>query len=408
MGIFSFITGGLIGGLYDNQQKKASKAAVKAVQDAADKNTALADKVYTQTRNDFAPGRAAYGTGISELYRELGLSPPTSPQGAPGAAPTASQGFDPRAGAGGDPRAAAAPQGVDWQAYWDQNPDLAANNASTPTVDLTGDGRIDDQDRAAQHWQQFGQTENRALPMNPETGAPGGPGADPSQANYGAGPEPGPFVQGDRPQYEQFKDPGSAPAFAFDFKADPGYAWRQQEAARGGNAAYGAKGLLKSGGAIKAAQDRSYNLADQSYNTAYDQYLQKLAGDRAQFNADRSANFNIYDTGRKFDESNYRYGNDFNYGESRDQRGDFEADRGFGAGREDQRISNIFGLTTLGQNAVAGTGTAGNVFTSAATAANNNVASARANKAIYDNQNSFFNQGLQFAAGAAGRSSGGF
>jgi hypothetical protein len=202
----------------------------------------------------------------------------------------------------------------------------------------------------------------------------------------------------DPSQHAQFKDPGDAPAFAFDFNADPGYAWRQKEAARGGNAAYGAKGLLKSGGAIKAAQDRSYNLADQSYNTAYDQYMRRLEGDRGQFNADRSANFNIYNTNRNFD-----------YGQTRDTRGDWETDRGFGAGRYDQDTSNLFGLSTLGQNAAAGSATAGNIFTSAASANNNNVANARANKALSDNSNSFFNQIIPAVANVAGRyASGGF
>jgi hypothetical protein len=167
---------------------------------------------------------------------------------------------------------------------------------------------------------------------------------------------------------------------------------------RGGNAAYGAKGLLKSGGAIKAAQDRSYNLADQSYNTAYDQYMRRLEGDRGQFNADRSANFNIYNTNRNFD-----------YGQTRDTRGDWETDRGFGAGRYDQDTSNLFGLSTLGQNAAAGSATAGNIFTSAASANNNNVANARANKALSDNSNSFFNQIIPAVANVAGRyASGGF
>lgn len=414
---------GPVGLVYEHGQKKASKKAAAAVQDAADKNNALADKIYNQSRDDLAPGRGAYGVGIDALYRELGLSPPAgatsptsplepgTPPGTPAgatkggnrqiigygptdkpiyadSAPGAPAGYRPTAAtsatapAAGDPRfapqPAPAPAQPDWKTYWDQNPDLAANNAATPTTDLTGDGKIDEADRAAEHYQEFGQSEGRALPMNPQ----GPPPQQPYEAiDYGD--------QYQRPDQPQWQDMGSGPDSADylgegKFQADPSYAWRQSEAARGGNASFGARGLLKSGGAIKAAQDRSFHLADTAYNDWYQQQLARLNSDRSQFNTNRSTDFNIFNTNRNNTNTNYESDRNFGYGAGRDARGDYETDRGFQAGRDDQRISNLFGLTTIGQGAAAGTAAAGNVFVNATSGNNNNVAQARANKAIAD------------------------
>jgi hypothetical protein len=434
MGILSYFISPL-SAFSDHQTKKASKKAVAAVQAAADQNTALARNIYDTTRADLAPGRAVYGPSVGALAARAGLGgASTGVRGTAGTSPLepsggAPAGFDPTGYAGGGPtpsstRAPVRPRADSLPASPTgppmaprtpmcrpsgstlSRPATRATTSSRTTRTSTTNGTMTPSART--RWVSRATRALRPpvcslrISRNPRGAIRARRGTAARTSTRTATttapePRPRPTI---RAQHAQFKDPGDAPAFAFNFNpnADPGYAWRQKEAARGGNASFGAKGLLKSGGAIKAAQDRSYNLADQSYNTAYDQYMRRLEGDRGQFNADRSANFNIYNTNRNFD-----------YGQTRDTRGDWETDRGFGAGRYDQDTSNLFGLSTLGQNAAAGSATAGNIFTSAASANNNNVANARANKALSDNSNSFFNQIIPAVANVAGRyASGGF
>lgn len=437
MGVLGVIkSGGLIPYLSNKSGKKATAKAVAAATAAADANKQLAGNIYRDTAAAWAPGRGAYSAGIGGLYQELGFTPnrptrrlPTSPLAPAGAsmagggvpdagtggyalptaqnsAPVTNAGYTFTSDPGFDPNATTDPGysynprgfldgtggGFDAATYLAQNPDVAAEAANHP--DMTPE------EYAAQHAQDFGQAEGRNIPTMP---------VDHSTDNYGAGPAPDAFDMSgaQRPTFNEFQDPGPAPAFAFDFKADPGYAWRQQEAARGGNASFGARGLLKSGGAIKAAQDRSYNLADQAYNTAYDQYMQRLNSDRAQYNTGRAQDFNIYANTRDFANNNFNTDLNFAYGASRDNRTDFTNDRSFGAGRADTRVNNLFNLTTVGQNAVAGTANAGNVYTGAVTDANNSVATAQGNKALADYRNNFWNQIIPVAANAAGRAVGG-
>jgi hypothetical protein len=82
MGILSAITGGLIGVLSDAENKKATKKATQAVQDAADKNIALARDIYGQTRTDLQPYNQAGQSSLSALMRELGLDPGPAATGA--------------------------------------------------------------------------------------------------------------------------------------------------------------------------------------------------------------------------------------------------------------------------------------------------------------------------------------
>lgn len=428
--------GGTVAGaaISSKKSKKASKAAAAAIAQAQADNKAAAQQNYDATRADYAPGRALYTAGTSALMRELGLEPPQS-QG--GGQSGAGRGPD-----GGPGQPSAAPGGgMDTQAYLRDNPDVAAEAAR-----VGGDPNA----FAAQHYEQFGRAEGRAQPMNPsgaysQSGIQAQPEAQsPTQMAQdlaASNPSPNPFNSSANPRPQafdsgayQWQDPGQAPSYAFDFKADPGYEWRQQEAARGGNAAYGARGLLKSGGAIKAAQDRSYNLADQSYNTAFDQYMRRLEGDRAQFNTDRSAKFNIFNTNRGFDygvsrdamgdwqdQRNFDYGasrdavgdwrdqRDFAYGAGRDTRADMVNDRNFAADRADQRFTNLFNLTGLGENAVGGTANARNFATGATIDANTVVGDAGANRAIANYRNNFWTQLAPVAANAAGRAlTGGF
>jgi hypothetical protein len=269
MGILSYFISPL-SAFSDHQTKKASKKAVAAVQAAADQNTALARNIYDTTRADLAPGRAVYGPSVGALAARAGLggastgvrgTAGTSPVEPSGAAPA---GFDPTGYAGGsgdtfiDPRTGAAPASgqpagqPDWAAYGAANPDVQAEWQHIVETGNAGNDKFqNDPNKYYQwHYDTFGKDEV-GQPGNPRVAPPGLDGAqptdqpqpaggdpgqtgddgayiDPNGDNYGAGAAPAPY---DPSQHAQFKDPGDAPAFAFNFKADPGYAWRQKEAA---------------------------------------------------------------------------------------------------------------------------------------------------------------------------------
>jgi len=77
MGLLGAIAGGVgvLGFLQDQSNKKASNKAVQAQIDAANKNRALFESIYNQSRDDQAPGRAVYGASVNAAAQRLGLAP---------------------------------------------------------------------------------------------------------------------------------------------------------------------------------------------------------------------------------------------------------------------------------------------------------------------------------------------
>jgi hypothetical protein len=104
MGLLSGLTSGfgLLGVLQDSQNKKAAKKATAAVTAAADKNRALFESIYNQSRNDLAPYNEAGRGALGALNVRMGLAPMS---GAAGSATRPSNGAQgaPRP-FGGDPR----------------------------------------------------------------------------------------------------------------------------------------------------------------------------------------------------------------------------------------------------------------------------------------------------------------
>lgn len=298
---------------------------------------------------------------VSEPGRAPAPTGPAAPRyaGAP-AAPTY---------AGGEP---------DYQAYWDANPDLAINNASTPDTDLTGDGQINDADRAAKHWQEFGQTEGRQLSTTPRTMT------DPGTPDYmnAERPDAGPMPDYQRaqdmavPEFRRGPDmaaPNSAKYFE-NFEADPGAAYRRDEALAGVNANSAVRGKLRSGDAAKALATLSSNLASQEYNNWFGRQQTKFNNDNQQyqygqnrsdtnFTQDRSYGTNLWNTQQVRADNNWA--DDRAYDTSKWQynaeRGDqnFNVDRGYQTNRADTRVSNLFDVARLGAGAASSVGGAG-------------------------------------------------
>lgn len=111
--------------------------------------------------------------------------------------------------------------GQDWNAYLQSNPDVAQYYADNRGA--LGGQFATPQDYAKWHYNNFGQTEGRSVPQATSS---------------------------------------DAAAHAYDiFKNSIGYQNTMDEAMRGVNSLYAGAGTIKSGAAIKAAQDRAANIA---------------------------------------------------------------------------------------------------------------------------------------------------
>lgn len=359
--------------------KKAANTAADASRYAADQNAAVSREIYNQTRTDLAPYNQAGQAGLAALMQRLGLAPQTAPGAQPAAQP-ASGNATPRPSVIGAQGSAAAPAQPDYAAYGAANPDLQAewqNIVRTGNDDAFGG---DPNRYYAWHYQQYGQQEGRPLPNAGQQPGTTPPPADPNapaptyyQETYADRPADLPV-----PTYQRSPDMAAPGPFSYtpqDIENDVGYRFARDQALSGVNAASAARGLLRSGDAAKALQDRAagvahqwdsdyFNRALQTYNANTDAY--RYGQDRADRNFidDRSYGTNLWNT---------QQGRRDNI---------FSEDRGFQAGRNDQAVSNLFGLAGIGQNAAAGTASAGNAFAQNVINSNNQRANTTANAAI--------------------------
>jgi hypothetical protein len=198
---------------------------------------------------------------------------------------------------------------------------------------MNADGKIDAMDYGQYHAQTF---HDRPVPnaapvasQAPQTPAAQDPNAAPNLMNAAR-----PDAQAPPTSF------GAAPdlnSFFSNFEADPGAAYRRNQALDGVNAKSAVRGKLRSGDAAKSLATLSSDLASQEYNNWF-------ARQNTLYN---NAN-NQYNNQRAYDTSLWQYGTD---------RGDrnFNTDRSYQTGREDTRIGNLFDLTRIG------VGAAGNV-----------------------------------------------
>jgi hypothetical protein len=430
MGIFSALSGGLLGFAFDQENKSTAKKVVRAQQEAADKNRALYEQIYNQTRGDLSPYNQAGQDALGVLRSRLGL--PASAAGAPGEPRTSvigAQGFGGQFGStavggpgvvgSGGPAYPGEPRtlpgtggGADWATYDQQNPDVHAEyqrlQASPEGQAYLADKGITTPEQFDQlHYQTFGQTEGRALPMNASTSptevvpdymnsrrpdAEAAPQytrpADLSAPTIGGDPQVGDYFRGDW------------------FHESPGFQFALNKALDSVNAKSAARGLLRSGDAAKALQSEATGLANQDFANAFARQLQLYGASRGAYDTDKSRELNLFTYNQNRGDQNFS--EDRGYGtnlwDTQQNRRDrnFSDDRAQQTNQYNQYVSNLFGLTSAGQNAAAQTGTAGNLFANAVSQGNNNVADARSNATLWRSNNSFLNQGLRFAGAAAG------
>ena len=422
MGLLSGLTSGfgLLGVLKDNENKKTAKKATAAITAAEDKNRALYQDIYNQTRADLTPYNQAGRAALDAQMRRFGLNSPQQPQrqpaspggyvASPGAqaaamsgpqgAPMASMGSAQQPSPYGVPDA---PQsGPDWAAYLQQNPDVAENAQQRAAAE-----GIDPLTVAQQHYEAYGQTENRALPMTPAQADPFAPESFDQRPDALQAPtfNRGPDVQfqdyGQGPQVADFIDPSK-------FQVDPGYQFRLSEGLNSVNAASAARGKLRSGDAAKALQQRGEGLANQGYNDWYQRQLQAFNASRGTFQDNR--NFGNDQSRYVQNRGDRNFLDDRSYGtnlwDTQQNRQDniFSEDRGFAANRYDTQTNNLFNLTNMGQNAAAGTASAGNVFAGNVAQSNNNVANTQANGALWrqGQRNNMFGSAMNIAGTFAG------
>lgn len=257
-------------------------------------------------------------------------------------------GVSPVEGAEQNPLGAVAQRGQsqtpDWAAYGAANPDILAWAQAGGGDPAAGPNQTMEQ-RLAYHYANSGQAEGRQLPTTT------GPATNPLAEAAAYGPQVGQRANPTRP------DAGTAPereSVSLDaFEASPDYEFRQKEAARSANNYYGAKGVLGSGGAIKAILERASNLAAGEYGDFWDRRNSTWQTKLGQFNIDRNV------------------GNDnFNIDRARSD-GVYDTDRGYATSRFDTNVNDLFRLSGQGLDA-AGTLANVNQNTSGAMAANNN------------------------------------
>jgi hypothetical protein len=348
-----------------SQAKKASNKALKAQDAATDKQIAAQqaalDRITGLNQPFINGGQQSYaallqqfgigGQGITGQAPAPALSYDASGNvnRAPAAAPPRiAAGFDPAPGgaktyggpAGTSPlQAPAQTSQPDYAAYLAQNPDVAAEAQRVVSTDpnaigdMNADGKIDAMDYGQYHAQTF---HDRPVPNSapvasqvPQAPAAQDPNAAPNLMNAAR-----PDAQAPPTSF------GAAPdlnSFFSNFEADPGAAYRRNQALDGVNAKSAVRGKLRSGDAAKSLATLSSDLASQEYNNWF-------ARQNTLYN---NAN-NQYNNQRAYDTSLWQYGTD---------RGDrnFNTDRSYQTGREDTRIGNLFDLTRIG------VGAAGNV-----------------------------------------------
>lgn len=280
--------GSLVGA---NKQSKAASQAADAQSDAARRQEELAREIYYDQRGLQQP---YYQAGLQGLYGPsgimnlLGMSQPSQgPQAAQGGAPSTGNAFAQYASGtyGTAPIGQPAPQsGPNWQAYLDANPDVAqwAVTASRQphftkgagrAADANRDGTLTPQEMAAYHYQQYGQSEGRQLPQfQPQASASPQPAGNPQLVNVGGGAmqqggEAQPMVQAGP------ATPAEGP-MTQTLRQTPGYMFMQDEGKRQLENSFASRGKLLSGSAMKALQERSMGLADQTYQQSVNNAFQ--------------------------------------------------------------------------------------------------------------------------------------
>lgn len=360
-----------------SKASKANKYAADQTAQATRESNELNRYIYDTTRADNETRRVIGDSSLSALASSFGLASPgaamTTPSYAPKAygGPAGTSPMEPTTYAQPAGEGAAMTGGPDYGAYYAQNPDLQAEYARLEADPATAAQFSTPEEYAAFHARTFNDrpvpTSTPTAPADPNAPAPG----------YSDPTSPGGYMTGPRP------DMGPGPAAysskpldvsLASFRASPDYEFQVKEMQRGLGAQMSSVGGRISGQRMKAALDRSQNLADAEYTDW------------------RNYTTNRYDTDRNFD-----------YGQARDARGDFVQDRGRSDGlyaddrartdnRYDTRNQTLLNMAGFGASASAANANAGQSWAQSTSNNNMTAANARGNAAI--NSASAWNQGF--------------
>lgn len=386
----------------------AANKAANASQYAADQSAQVQREALQLAQQNTATSRAAGDLSTNALAARLGLIPTGSTVSAPANiyAPAGGVGTTNPAATSGNVYTSNVPYSgttaqagsPDWNVYLQQNPDVAA------AVNSQGGGGFEGataEQRAADHYARYGQSEGRALStVTPQQAQAAAPVTDvvlspQSQVPTYTRPEAIATPNFTRPEYtptlnvsyDDYLKSGDAKAADFDIAKQGGQV----------QASLAAQGLLNSGAALKRLQEVGQDNKVKYYN----QFRDYTTG---QYNTDRSR----FDSNFNFDTA--LAAQNYQYGQNR-QDNIFNLDRAYGTdlalnnrnyetGRYDTQTGNLFQLANLGQGAASTyTGAAQN----SANAQSQNLFSNAANQgnaalAGAANLNSLLNAGIGAAA----------
>jgi hypothetical protein len=216
----------------------------------------------------------------------------------------------------------------DYAAYTNNYPDLAA---------AAQQAGMSPEEFGRQHWAQYGQSEGRDLP----TPQPQGPPAWAPPTDYGQAPT----LRG-----SAFA-PSGPDLSAEGFQRSPLYNLGLAEGQANLNSNFGARGLLRSGAAIKGAVDFARENVKNNFSTYANLELQRAQQAQSAYNADRAGNLNEYSALT----NQFNNNRNFDYGRYTDGLG-YQTDR------YDNNTRNLFGLAGMGQDAAGAVGNAATAF----------------------------------------------
>lgn len=381
----------------------ASSKASKAASKASDKNAAIQQQQYEQTRADLAPYAQSGVTANQALMQRLGLAPAASAPAATSTVPTgAKTGFAgtspaiPDTGAGANvfslsPQAStqASGAGLDLAQVRKDVPGIqSAYEQARATADRNSpvflQKGLDSLDHYTQYWYDnmrnpADYTAPTAQTQTVSQPAASGPSTIPGQTmtsadNGGLGARP----DISRPTFSEAQ-PGQVDLSAAGFQSSPFYEQGLADTMRNVNASYGGRGLLKSGAGIQGATNAASNNFMANYGNWANQQLGIWNTNLGQYNANRNVFNQNYNT------DTARTDNLFN------------SDRAYNTDQYNTYTGNLFNLANQGQAAAAGQANAGQNYANQATANNNALASVQGNAAISQANgiNNALNTGLQ-------------
>lgn len=285
---------GALGNAYvANQSKKGVNKAIDAQTAATQQQLALQQQQYDQTRADQQPYLQTGYAALDALARQYGLSPASASTGSSG--------------------------GYDVAAYIQQNPDVAAR-----VQELQASGEIgpNGQWKTGEDW--VGQVqlpnaiaagEQRTYPKLPEQ-APSATQSQWSEAMNATAPEFGPAPSSD--------------AYFGDYEETEDYQFLRDKALKALNNSFGARGVLRSGGAARELLKEASGLAALDKNQWFNRQNTLYQSALQQYNLDR------------------------NYG-----TGLWQNQRDYATNRQDTATNDLFRLAGAGQSALTATQNAG-------------------------------------------------